>query len=195
MRSLIHIFILMLGFTMVLPGAVYAHTTGNGGFLNGVLHPLSGPDHLLAMISIGFISTQFGSKVLWKIPALFVTCVTFGLLVAHVGVYVPFVEIGVALSVVGCGAYIALSRNLPMTWIVVCTSVFAIVHGYAHGEGLTTSAHPVAYTVGLIVSTLVLHLFGVLVGYYARVARHTIYMVRYTGVVVGVSGVLLLLGL
>lgn len=149
-----------------------------GGFASGFEHPLSGPDHLLAMLSVGLWGAQMGGRPVWSLPVTFplIMCVggVFG--ISHL-VVIPDIELGIACSILVLGGAIALAWKAPEWLAVFIVAFFAIFHGYAHGEELPRAADPAAYAVGFVVSTGMIHVIGIGIGlvfgrlYGGRVSR------------------------
>lgn len=150
----------------LLPGAAFAHT-GAGhthGFVHGFLHPVGGLDHLLAMIAVGLFAAYLGGRALWLVPATFVAVMALGGLLGVSGVALPYVEVGIALSVIVLGALVALRLQFPVVLAMTIVGVFAIFHGYAHGAELPEAASGLAYGIGFMIATALLHLAGIAVG-------------------------------
>ncbi len=160
-------------------GLAQAHilTGPMGGFASGFEHPLSGPDHLLAMFSVGLWGAQMGGRPVWSLPVTFPLIMCVGGVLGIAGVVVPGLELGIALSIVVLGGAIAAAWRAPEWLAVLIVAVFAIFHGYAHGAELPLAADPAAYSVGFVVSTGMIHVFGIAVGllvgrlYGGRVSR------------------------
>lgn len=164
MRQLISRLSLFLA--VLLPAQAYAHSMTEGtSFLGGFLHPLLGPDHLLAMLSVGIISALIGGLSIYLVPATFVTFMVIGGAMGVFGMFIPHVEFGIALSVVLLGAAIANPRLAPV-WLTMCVvGFFGILHGYAHGVEMPRSDVPVFYSFGFIVCTTMVHIVGVGIGF------------------------------
>jgi urease accessory protein len=156
----------------ILPAVAFAHSESSGnGFISGLAHPIFGLDHLLAMLGVGIVSAQYGGRLIWLVPALFVAFMVIGGILGANGIGLPFVELGIALSVLVLGICIMLANNQRfMSWLVPTTIAFVIVfgslHGHAHGVEMPGSANPVFYSFGFIVSTSLIHLVGVLIGHF-----------------------------
>lgn len=179
---------------VLLPLTAHAHVIGGNGFSSGATHPLSGPDHLLAMVAVGILSTQIGKKAIWKVPAAFVAFMVIGGMLAISGMRLPIVEQGIALSVLALGIAIAVSRTVPIGWAFAAVALFAVFHGHAHGEEMPLIANPAVYAIGFIVSTALLHISGVLLGQLAFKRRATRALLRYAGAGMGALGVAFLAG-
>ena len=146
--------------------AAAAHTgTGlAGGFTSGFLHPLSGFDHLLAMVSVGLWGAFLGRPLIIALPVIFPTVMAVGGVLGIAGVPLPPVEIGIALSVLVLGAMIAGKVRAPVWLASLIVAIFAIFHGYAHGKELPSAADPVGYSAGFVLATGLLHVCGIGIG-------------------------------
>ena len=171
-------------------GAAAAHSgTGlAGGFLPGFLHPLTGFDHLLAMVCVGLWGAFLGPPLLQTLPVIFPAMMVAGAALGMFAVPMPPIEVGIAVSVVVLGACIALTFKAPV-WAASCiVAAFAVFHGYAHGTELPSAASPVTYSAGFVLATGLLHLLGIAIGSFTdRPAGREI--VRGGGAVVSVLGV------
>ncbi len=131
------------------------------GFANGVLHPLTGWDHLLAMTAVGFLAARSGRRATWLLPLTFVSAMILGgILGRAAGVGIPLVEQGIAASVLILGVFIAAPARLPIVPGVRLVGLFALFHGYAHGAEMPASVSGWLYGAGFVVATIGLHLFG-----------------------------------
>src|ERR1700744_4172905 len=135
-----------------------------GGFQSGFLHPFSGFDHLLAMISVGLWGAFLGRPLVVALPVIFPTVMAFGAALGMANVPLPPVEIGIAFSVLLLGAVIALNVKAPVWAACLIVAIFAIFHGYAHGKELPSAADPIGYAVGFMLATGLLHLLGIGLG-------------------------------
>lgn len=183
----------LLGLILLLiPQAALAHNIGGSGILSGITHPLFGLDHLLAMVAVGVISTQMGGKAIWKVPATFVLFMVIGGFLAILGLGLPGVEIGIALSVLVLGVVIAFSKKIPGIWAIVFVALFAIFHGHAHGEEMPVIANAGLYAIGFVTSTTLLHVSGVLIGLFAKKTAITLKLLQFAGAGVGTMGFMFL---
>lgn len=150
----------------LLPGAAFAHT-GAGhthGFVHGFVHPIGGLDHLLAMVAVGLFAAYLGGRALWLVPATFVGVMALGGLLGVSGAALPYVELGIALSVVVLGLLVALRWNFPVAVAMAIVGIFAVFHGYAHGTELPENTSGLAYGIGFMIATALLHLAGIAIG-------------------------------
>lgn len=154
-------------FLMLFAAAnAYAHAEVGvaGGLVSGFLHPIFGPDHLVAMVAVGLWGAQLGSPAIWLLPITFPIVMAMGALLGLAGFPLPGVEVGVAASALVLGAMVALALRPPFWIAAILVGIFAVFHGYAHGAELPEAANPLAYGVGFVVATGLLHLCGILLG-------------------------------
>lgn len=135
-----------------------------GGFVSGFLHPLTGWDHLLAMVSVGLWGAFLGRPLIVALPVIFPTVMAFGAFLGMAGVPFPPVEVGIGLSVLLLGAVIAAAWRAPVWAACTIVAIFALFHGYAHGKELPSAADPIGYSVGFVLSTGMLHVAGIGIG-------------------------------
>lgn len=139
-----------------------------GGFTGGFAHPLLGLDHVVAMVAVGLWGAFLGAPAIWLLPITFPLVMALGGAAAILGVVVPGVEIGIALSAIVLGAMIALAARPPLWTAALIVGAFAIFHGHAHGAELPPGTDAVAFSVGFVVATGLLHLAGIAFGLVAR---------------------------
>lgn len=181
------------------PSVAFAHTGvgDTAGFAHGFLHPLTGLDHVLAMVMVGVFAWQLGGRALWLVPATFVALMAVGGALGVAGIGVPFVEAGIALSVIVLGAIVALRIQAPVAVAMAVVGLFAIFHGHAHGSEMPESAAGLAYGLGFMLATALLHAGGVglgfLIGWAAE--RKGPIVVRTAGAAAALAGVAILAGL
>jgi urease accessory protein len=147
-------------------GLAQAHViqSGSGGLGSGFAHPLTGPDHFLAMFAVGLWGAQMGGRPVWTLPVTFPLIMVVGGIIGIVGIPMPGTEIGIAVSIIVLGSAIAL-RWRPPEWVaLLLISIFAICHGYAHGTELPAAADPADFAIGFVIATGMIHVFGIGVG-------------------------------
>jgi len=135
-----------------------------GGFVSGFTHPLFGIDHLIAMVAVGLWGAFLGRPAIWLLPIIFPLVMAFGGALGVLGVPIPQVETGIAVSAIVLGLAVALALRPPLWVSAVVVGAFAIFHGHAHGAELPSAANPIAYSAGFVVSTGLLHLAGIAIG-------------------------------
>ncbi len=151
---------------IALPSVATAHSAEGvaGGLVSGLLHPVLGPDHMIAMVAVGLWGAQLGRPLVYALPIAFPMVMALGGLLGLAGVPVPGVEVGIALSDVVLGLAILAAWRAPAWLAVLLIGVFAIMHGHAHGVELPDAAEPLAYGIGFVVATGLLHLLGIVIG-------------------------------
>ncbi len=197
MKELTPKWVLTLAALLMLPPLVpaFAHTgVGVGsGLESGFMHPITGLDHLVAMVAVGLWGAQLGNPAIWVLPITFPLVMAVGGLLGVTGIDVPFTEIMIALSGIGLGLVVAFQARPPLWAAAILVGVFAIFHGYAHGKELPEAADPLAYGVGFVVATGLLHLCGILIGVLIRWPVGA-WAIRAAGVAIGAVGTYFLLG-
>ena len=155
---------------VLFPATASAHTeTGIvGGALSGFLHPLTGLDHMVAMVAVGLWGAFLGQKAMWTLPVVFPVVMAVGGAAGVIGMPLPAVETGIALSAVLLGLLVACATKPPLWVAAIVVGVFAVFHGHAHGTELPNSANAIAYAVGFVIATGLLHLAGIAVGLLVR---------------------------
>ena len=134
------------------------------GFVTGLEHPWSGLDHVLAMIAVGLWGAQLGNPALWILPVTFPMVMSLGAMMGLLGIPVPGIEIGIALSAILLGAMV-LGEVRPKLYIAaILVGFFAIFHGHAHGTELPAGQSGLLYSMGFVIATGVLHGIGITIG-------------------------------
>lgn len=157
------------------------------GLESGFFHPITGLDHLVAMVAVGLWGAQLGNPAIWILPITFPLVMALGGLLGLSGVPLPLTEPVVALSGLALGLLIALYVRTPLWIAAVLVGIFAIFHGYAHGRELPAAANPIAYAVGFVVATGILHLCGIVIGLLVSLPNGA-RVVRACGVAIGCVG-------
>jgi urease accessory protein len=180
------------------PTAALAHTGvgDTSGFMHGFMHPLGGLDHQLAMILVGIFAYQLGGRALWLVPLTFVAVMAFGGFLGIAGIPAPFVELGIALSVVALGAIVAFGVKAPVALAMGIVGLFAIFHGHAHGSEMPMDAFGLDYGLGFMLATTVLHAVGICIGFVIGMTTKSLgnNVYRVAGGLASVTGVTILLG-
>lgn len=139
----------------------HAGVVATSGMVAGMFHPISGLDHILAMVAVGILAARQGGRALWWVPAGFVVLMAVGGALGISGAAVPFVEQGIVGSVIILGAVIAWGGKLPLAGVMALVGGLAVFHGHAHGAEMPMNASGVAYSLGFIAVTATLHALGV----------------------------------
>ena len=153
-----------LAAALVIPSAAFAHAgTGAAGFIPGFVHPVGGPDHVLAMVAIGVLAAILGGRALWLVPGTFLAAMALGGVLGMSEAALPGTELMIALSVIVLGFAVATRTLFPTFSAVVLAGIFAVFHGHAHGAEMQGSSGA-AYAAGFLLATGVLHGTGIGIG-------------------------------
>lgn len=186
--------VFVLSFFILSP--VIAHEANSlpyGPFLGGITHPVLGFDHLLAMVSVGMISAQIGGRAIWTVPSTFVLVMFCGgLLGLNMGGLNGY-EIGIALSVLFLGGSLAADKTLNSIFAMIAVGIFAIFHGYAHGEEIPTIAGPVPYIAGFMTGTIMLHITGLILADISTHYKSGKIILRFAGAGIALAGLYFLI--
>ena len=184
----------VLALSLLAPATALAHVQGGeaSGFWSGLTHPMAGWDHVLAMVAVGIWGAQLGQPAIWVLPVTFPMVMAFGGMLGLMGLALPGVEVGIAISAVVLGIMI-LGEVKPPLWIAAAmVGLFAIFHGHAHGTELPAGSSGVYYSIGFVIATGTLHALGISIGLIHKWSAGRV-LLRAAGVVVSVAGVLFLL--
>lgn len=174
---------------ILLPVTVHAHTETEtiGGFVSGFRHPLTGLDHIVAMVAVGLWGAYLGAPAMWLLPVVFPMVMALGGALGVLGVPLPAVETCIALSGVMLGLAVAFKARPPLWVAAVIVGFFAIFHGHAHGTELPNSANAMTYAIGFVIATGSLHLSGIALGLLVRWPWGRV-VVRLSGVAIALVG-------
>ena len=175
----------------VTPAMAHVQDGQAQGFFSGFWHPISGLDHVLAMVAVGLWGAQLGPPALWLLPVTFPIMMAFGGFLGLVGIPVPGVEIGIAVSALLLGIVVALEAKPYLALAAIIVGAFAIFHGHAHGTELPAGQSALMYSIGFVVATGCLHGLGILIGAAHRWPLGKV-MLRLSGSAVAIAGSLFL---
>lgn len=175
------------------PALAHEATGVAGGFTSGFLHPLLGWDHVAAMVAVGLWGAFLGAPAIWLLPIVFPLVMAIGGGLGVAGVPLPGVETGIAASAVVLGIAVALGARPPLWIAAVVVGLFAIFHGHAHGTELPAAADAIAYAVGFVVGTGLLHLVGITFGLATKWEAGKV-AVRAAGGAIAIAGMAFLTG-
>ncbi len=182
--------------TFGLATPAFAHTEGGiaGGFISGFSHPILGWDHVVAMVAVGLWGAFLERRATWLLPVVFPLVMSVGGAMGVVGLPLPAVETGIAASAIVLGCMIAFAVRPPLPVAAVIVGAFAIFHGHAHGTELPESSNAIAYSVGFVLATGMLHLAGIGFGFLIRYPKGRV-AVRLAGGLIALVGLAFLTGL
>jgi urease accessory protein len=157
------------------------------GLLSGLLHPVSGLDHVVAMIAVGLWGAQLGAPAVWLLPVTFPLVMAVGGFLGLVGVALPGVEVGIALSALMLGVAVAFEARPLLIVAATVVGMFGIFHGHAHGTELPVGQSGLAYSIGFVMATGALHAIGISIGLIHRWHSGRVAL-RLAGVAVALAG-------
>jgi len=175
------------------PALAHAQRGQAAGFVTGLLHPVSGLDHVVAMIAVGLWGAQLGRPAIWALPVTFPLMMAVGGFLGLLGLPLPGVEVGIALSALLLGLAVALAWRPPLWLAVVLVGCFAIFHGHAHGTELPPGQSGLTYSLGFVMATGSLHAVGITLGLVHRWPAGQVAL-RGMGALVAAAGLYFLAG-
>jgi urease accessory protein len=180
---------LLVPFILLSPSYASAHIEGGQaiGFITGLMHPLSGLDHVLAMIAVGIWGAQLGNPALWILPVTFPMVMAMGAMMGMLGISLPGIEIGIALSAVLLGTMVVGEIRPKIFVAALLVGFFAIFHGHAHGTELPAGQSGMLYSMGFVVATGFLHAGGIALGLIHRWPAGKLAL-RGAGAIIAVMG-------
>jgi urease accessory protein len=149
-----------------MPQSAIAHVEQGQatGFLSGLRHPWSGLDHVLAMIAVGLWGAQLGNPAIWMLPVTFPMMMSLGAVMGLIGMGLPGVEVGIALSALLLGGMVMGEARPKLAVAVLLVGFFAVFHGHAHGTELPPGQSGLLYSMGFVIATGCLHGMGIGIG-------------------------------
>ena len=194
MRPYFSFLLIALLSSLMISEPAFAHVSEEGlkgGFISGYIHPLLGWDHVAAMVAVGIWGAFLGRRAIWILPIVFPFIMVIGGILGMVGVPVPFIVPGIALSSIIIGLAIAFKWRAPLWIASIIVGSFAIYHGYAHGQNLPAASNPIAFALGFVLGSGTLHLIGILFSLLDRY-KWGIKALQLGGVIIALVGVALL---
>src|ERR1700716_119431 len=159
-----HLVIALAALALAQPVSAHEQVGVAGGLASGLLHPLTGMDHLIAMVAVGIWGAQLGAPAIWVLPITFPVVMPCAGVLGVLRIARPVPEAVIALSALVLGAAVAMRLRLPFAAAAVVVAVFAVFHGHAHCASVSGSANPLAYGVGFVVAPGLLHRCGITIG-------------------------------
>jgi urease accessory protein len=175
---------------LAAPSSAWAHLRAGevGGFLTGFGHPISGWDHVLAMVAVGLWGAQLGAPAIWLLPVTFPMVMALGGMMGLLGIPLPGVEVGIAVSALVLGTMVLAEKRPPLWVAAVIVGIFAIFHGHAHGTELPAGQSGLLYSMGFVMATGCLHGVGIGIGLIHRWAAGRV-ILRVAGATVAAAGI------
>ena len=150
---------------LFLPVPLAAHEGGTvAGLVSGLYHPISGLDHVLAMVAVGIWGAQLGAPAIWVLPVTFPMVMALGGMMGLMGFSLPGVELGIGASALLLGLMVALEKKPDLRLAAALVGFFAIFHGFAHGAELQVGESGLTYSIGFVACTGTLHAVGISLG-------------------------------
>jgi urease accessory protein len=162
-------------------------TAGDGGFVSGLAHPVTGLDHVVAMVAVGLWGAILGAPAIWLLPIAFPLIMAVGAVLGVIGIPLPAVEAGIAASGIVLGTMVATQARVPVSIAFALIAVFAIFHGYTHGTALPDFGVPLLYAAGFVIATGLLHVCGISIGLLIRWPAGRA-VIRITGAAIAAVG-------
>ncbi len=184
-------FLMLLGVSCSV--SAHSGTEASQGFSDGLIHPVSGVDHLLVMLAVGLWAASVGGRYLWLLPSVFLTAMAAGGMLGFIGLEITGMEIWVAFSVLALGIILSINKRMPTRIAIGLVAAFAVGHGYVHAAELSSGASMVAYLLGFLTTTTALLAMGMaakLSGFFTPQA-----LSRHFGMLCSVVGAVLLFGI
>ncbi len=175
-----------------MPAAAHPLKGAMQGFTSGFMHPLTGPDHVVAMVAVGLWGAFLGVPAIWVLPIVFPLIMAVGGVAGVLGLPLSHIETGIALSGIVLGLMVLFAVRVPLWVAATVVGFFAVFHGYAHGVELPQAAGPMEFGIGFVVATGCLHLAGIALGLLSRWKAGE-YVVRAGGAAITAAGVWFLL--
>ena len=181
----------MFGILAVTAARAHAPATEAAGLSAGLLHPLSGWDHLLALLAVGLWVSRQGATEARRLSMVFTGVMLAGVLLGRTGLALPIVEAGIASSLLVLGLLLAFMARLPAAVSVFMVGLFAVFHGYAHGLEMPRDVSPLFFNMGLMLAAAAL--LGLAAGLGRRLpGTAAVMLLRAGGVATVTTGALML---
>jgi urease accessory protein len=193
-RRVVGVLVTALSVFVAAPAHAHEGAGVGGGLISGFLHPITGLDHVIAMVAVGLWGAFLGKPAIWQLPIVFPIVMAIGGAMGVANLPLPAVETGIALSALVLGLMVAFAARPPLWVAALIVGAFAIFHGYAHGRELPEAADAIAFSVGFVVATGLLHVAGIAFGLLAKWKAGT-WAVRTAGAAIAAGGAAFLTGL
>jgi urease accessory protein len=183
----------------VISTAAWGHVgvRDTNGLVHGFSHAASGIDHTLVMVAVGLFAAHLGGRALWLVPLTFVSMVALAGVVGMTGAPLPFVEIGIGLSVVVLGLAIAFQINPSVQACMALVGFFAVFHGHTHGAEMPLDVSGIEYGIGFICATVLFQTVGIILGLTVRCTGqvHSQRILHVGGGAIAIAGVAMIAGI
>jgi urease accessory protein len=180
--------ILAAGTLTMMPAFAHPGHSSVLSFQSGFSHPFSGMDHLFAMLAVGLWASQNKRPALWVLPIVFPAMMALGAVFGMAHGSFNGMESGIATTVAILGLFVAFACRLPIVISAALVSVFALLHGYAHGTELPNGMSSIAYVGGFMLATALLHIAGISIGLLGH-EKFASRLTRTAGAAIATAGV------
>ncbi|MDP3175910.1 MAG: HupE/UreJ family protein, partial [Phenylobacterium sp.] len=133
---------------------------GETGLTAGLLHPVTGLDHLLTMLLVGLWAGLAGNQARWLWPAAFTGAMLTGFGLGLTSAPSPGVEGVILASLAMAGLAVGFNLKPPAVLGAAAIGAFALAHGWAHAQETPSGAGLIDFAVGFGAATMALHLAG-----------------------------------
>jgi urease accessory protein len=190
MRQSFRLLSVCVSVLIMFSSPAFAHSGHGSGFSAGFTHPMSGADHVLAMVAVGIWASMRGNRAILFWPLAFAASMVAGFCFAQTGSVIPHLEPMILSSVILLGAVIAFRLEIPISMGAVLIGLAGMAHGFAHGLELHGAIVP--FTTGFFMATVLLHAAGIGIGItFERLNSH--YLARLTGGAIMIAGAVIAL--
>ncbi|MFA6052253.1 MAG: HupE/UreJ family protein [Methylobacter sp.] len=157
--------------------SLYAHTGGlvEASLMTGLLHPLTGIDHLLVLMAVGLIAAKQGGRALVAFPFTFLALMAAGALLNVYAIQLPFVEPLITVSIIAFGLLVSVNQKQRSKILFMAVSFFAVFHGYAHAAEIPADSSATLYFSALMLMSLAICLGSSVVGLYTGKRVHYLF--------------------
>ena len=187
------VWLLVLAGYLALAPSAHAHVQQGQAvsFMTGLEHPWSGLDHVLAMIAVGLWGAQLGNPAIWTLPITFPLVMSLGAMMGLLGIPLPGIEIGIAVSAIVLGIMVLGEVRPKLIVAAILVGCFAVFHGHAHGTELPAGQSGILYSMGFVIATGCLHGIGIAIGLIHRWPLGKL-VLRGSGALIAVMGLFFL---
>ena len=177
-------------FWVALPPTFFSHTRGGEaiGLISGLRHPIFRWDYIFGTVAAGIWGAQLDTPAIWLVPIAFIIMMVFGGVLGLLGVRLPGVRPGIALSVIAFGALILSEAEPELPIAAVIVVFFAFFHGYAHGSELPPSGDGLFFTLGFAITAAALLAIGIGIGVINQWSSLEM-VLEISGIVVTLAGI------
>ena len=141
---------------MLIPVVAHAHPAEAGhthAVLQGLLHPLTGLDHLVFMLALGIYAAHLPGRLGASMGAASVMAIILGAVPQSIGLTTEVVELGVLASLAVMGVTLISRRKVPAWMALPVAAVLSFLHGLAHAESGLDGVNRMEFIAGLVLTS------------------------------------------